>query len=172
MKRTYEQTLESLASDIEALVGDLRFNTGLQILYAGSLMDKYIDIIARRYGQNRSRVDILNALVIHGGIMKPSDLSKTTFRSKQAVTRITDGLERDGLVKRELVSKDRRTRKVIITAKGLDSASKFISATQKTRNPAVAKLSHEQLQVLNTLLRQVRKELLRQIAFVRKGGRL
>ena len=164
MPETYNQTVESLASDIKALVGDLRFNTGLQILYAGSLMDKYIDVIARKYGHNRSRLDILHALVIKGGVMKPSDLSKSTFRSKQAVTRIIDGLERDGLVKRELVGKDHRTKRVIITREGLESTNTFVSETLETRNPAVAKLSREQLQVLNTLLRQVRKELLTQIA--------
>lgn len=167
MTKTYNQTVESLAGDIRVLASDLRFNTGLQILYAGSLMDRYIDIIARKYGHNRSRLDILNALITHGGVMKPSDLSKMTFRSRQAVTKVTDGLERDGLVKRELVGKDRRTKRVIITRKGLDSANKFISNTLETRNPAVAKLSREQLQVLNTLLRQVRKELLRQIASIK-----
>jgi len=164
MTEIHKDSLESLASDIRAMATDLRFNTGLQVLYTGLLMNRYIDIRASKYGQNRSRLDIMHTLITHGGVIKPSDLGKMAFRSKQTITKIIDGLERDGLVKREVVGKDRRTRKVIITRKGLDSIRESLPHTLEISNTAMPSLSQEQMQELNTILRQVRKHLLSQIA--------
>jgi MarR family transcriptional repressor of emrRAB len=126
-------------------------------------LNKYIDIRVRRYGYNRSRLDIMHTLITHGGILKPSDLSKMLFRSKQTVTGIIDGLERDGLVKREMVGKDRRTRKVMITRKGLDAIRASLPHTLDVNKTALPVLSEEEMQTLRTILGRIRKHLLSQI---------
>lgn len=163
--------VESLASDIRAMAADLKFNAGVHLLYTGLLLNKYIDIEARRYGSNRTRLDIMHTLIVHGGILKPSDLSKMTFRSKQTVTEIIDGLEKDGLVKRELVGKDRRTRRVIITRKGLDSIKESLPYTLEVSRKSMPSLSQENMQQLITILKQIRKHLLSQIANSRSKER-
>jgi DNA-binding MarR family transcriptional regulator len=160
----YEDGLKSLADDIEAMGADLRFNVSVQLLNTGLLLDKYIDTKARRYGQNRSRLDVMHTLIIHGGTLKPTDLSKMLFRSKQTVTGIVDGLERDGLVKRELAGKDRRTKKVTITRKGLSSIRASLPRTLEISSLAMPLLSEEEAQTLRTILRRIRKHVLGQIA--------
>jgi len=162
MTEKYDDSLESLAGDIRAMGADLRFNTGVQLLNTGLLLDKYIDMRVRRYSLNRSRLDVMHTLIIHGGTLKPTDLSKMLFRSKQTLTGIIDGLERDGLVKRELAGKDRRTRKVIITRKGLDSIRANLPRTLEISNSAMPALSEEETQTLRTTLRMIRKHLLSQ----------
>jgi DNA-binding MarR family transcriptional regulator len=52
--------------------------------------------------------------------MTPTEIAKRVFRSKHAVTRAIDVLEKDGLVRRGTVRGDRRIRKVNITRKGLE----------------------------------------------------
>ena len=163
MAEKFDHRLESLAEDIRAIGADLRFNMGVQLLNTGLLLDKYIDMKARRYNQNRSRLDIMHTLIIHGGLLKPSDLSKMLFRSKQTITQIIDGLERDGLVKREGVGKDRRTRKVMVTRKGLDSIRESLPVTLEVANSAIPQLSEQEVQTLTTLLRRIRKHLVNQI---------
>lgn len=163
MQKKSETTLDSLSDDIKAMATDLRYNTGLEVLYTGLLMDKYIDIRARKYGQNRSRLDIMHTLIAHGGILKPSDLGKMTFRTKQTITKVIDGLDRDGMVTREVIGKDRRTRKVIITKKGLDSIRENLPDTIETINTAMPTLSKEQMEEISSLMRMVRKHLLAQI---------
>ena len=160
MAKKYEDSLGALSEDIKAMAADLRYNTGLEILYTGLLLDKYIDIRARKFGQNRSRLDIMHTLIAHGGILKPSDLGKMTFRTKQTITKVIDGLERDGLVTREPIGTDRRTRKVVITKKGLDSIRESLPHTIETINTAVPSFSKEQMEEISRVLRQIRKHLL------------
>jgi len=146
------------------MAANLRFNTGLQLLYTGLLMNRYVDIRTGRYGQNRSRLDIMHTLITHGGIVKPSDLSKMTFRSKQTITKIIDGLEKDGMVEREPAGKDRRTRKISITRKGVDSIRESLPHTLKISNTAMPNLNREEMEQLNGILKRIRKHLLSQIA--------
>ena len=163
MSETYDKSVESLAGQIRAMAADLRFNTGLMVLYTGMMMNRYIDIETSKYNQNRSRLDIMHTLIVHGGTLKPTDLGRMTFRSKQTITKIIDGLERDGMVEREPVGEDRRTRKVSITKKGLESIRVSLPSTLEISNTAMPSLSQEQMEELNAILRQIRKHLLGQI---------
>ncbi len=162
-RQRYEDTIKSIASDIKSLSDDLRFNVSVQLLFSGLLLNKYIDVKASRYGQNRSRLDILHTLITHGGILRPSDLSKMLLRSRQTITGTIDGLERDGLVQRELNGSDRRTKRVFITKKGLDSVRKSLPSTMEITNTALPELSQEQMQELTTVLRKIRKHLVAQL---------
>lgn len=159
----YENSLQGLADDIRAIGTNLKFTIAIQLLYTGLLLNRYLDIRARKYGHNRSRLDIMHTLIIHDGVLKPTDLSKMTFRSRQTITQIVDSLERDGLVKRKLVSKDRRTKEVVITAKGLGSIRENLPDTLEVMNQAVPTLSQKQMQEFITILRQVRRHLANQL---------
>ena len=160
MTGIHKGSMESLADDIVAMATDLRFNTGLQVLYTGLLINKYIDKTTKMYGQNRSRLDVMHTLITHGGTLKPSELSKMTFRSKQNITKIVDGLERDGIVKREPIGKDRRSRRVTITRKGVDSVKENLPRVFEISSTAMPSLSQEEMEGLNDILRRIRRHLL------------
>jgi len=158
--KEYEEILDSLNDNIKSMSRDLRYNTGLELLYTGLLLNKYVDVRARKYNQNRSRLDIMHTLIAHGGILKPSKLGEMTLRTKQTITKVIDGLERDGMVTREIIGKDRRTRKVIITKKGLDSISESLPYTIETINTAMPDLSEKKMEELSSILKKIRKHLL------------
>ena len=162
MTDKYKNSLQGLADNIRAIGTNLKFTIAIQLLYTGLLLNRYLDIRARKYGHNRSRLDIMHTLIIHDGVLKPTDLSKMTFRSRQTITQIVDSLERDGLVKRELVSKDRRTKKVVVTVKGLEAIRENLPHTLEVMNQAVPALSQKQMQELISVLRQIRKHLVNQ----------
>jgi len=157
-------SIESLSDDIVAMATDLRCNTGLQVLYTGLLINKYVNKRAKKNGPNRSRLEIMQALVTHGGTLKPSELSKMMFRSKQTITKIVDGLERDGMVKREPIGKDRRSRAVTITRKGVDSVKENLPGVFEASNTAVASLSQEETEELNDIMRRIRRHLMNLIS--------
>lgn len=157
--------LTSLAEDIRAIGTDLRFTLAVQLLNAGWLLDKYITAKARTIGQNRSRFDIMHTLIIHGGVMKPTDLSRMLLRSKQTITQIIDVLERDGFVKRELAGQDRRTKRIIVTKRGLELIRTSLPDTLEVMNSAMPTMSEEEVQMLTASLRKIRKHLVNQ--FVR-----
>ena len=151
--------LETVANSINVINQDLRQNLGIQLLYTGMMMDKYIDAEVRKYGQNRSRLDILHTLITHGGVMKPSDLGKLLYRSKQTITQTVDGLEKEGLVEREKTNLDRRTKRIIITQKGIDAVGSNLPATTKIAQGVLPELDKEDAAKLTTLLKAIRKHL-------------
>jgi DNA-binding MarR family transcriptional regulator len=159
--------IDVLAKKIEQMASNLRFNTGLQIMYTGLLMDKYVNVRVKKYGQNRSRMDILHTLITHKGVLRPSDLSKMTFHSKQTVTKIVDGLVSDGLVTREPEGKDRRTKKVFVTKKGIQFVENSLPVTMDIAHESMPSLTTQELEQLNSVLKRVRKRVLNQIANLR-----
>ena len=160
MSEEYNEILESLNDSIKAISRDLRYNTGLELLYTGLLLNKFIDIKARRYNQNRSRLDIMHTLIVHGGALKPTTLGELTLRTKQTITKVIDGLERDGLVRRDLAGEDRRTRMIVITKKGLESIQESLPSTIDTVNAAMPDFDDKQMEDLHEILKKIRKHLL------------
>jgi DNA-binding MarR family transcriptional regulator len=156
--------IDGLAKRIEEIASNLRFNTGLQIIYTGLLTDKYANLRIKKYGQNRSRLDILHTLITHKGVLRPSDLSKMTFRSKQTVTKIVDGLVSDGLVTREPEGKDRRTKNVFVTEKGIQFVESSLPVTMDISYECMPSLTTQELEQLNGVLKRIRNRVLNQIA--------
>jgi len=105
----------------------------------------------------------MHSLVLHGGSLKPTELSKTLFRSKQNITGILDNLERDGLVKRELTGKDRRTRRVRITGKGLEAVRASLPTTLNIVKRSMPGLSEDEMHILGDILKRIIKHLLAEI---------
>jgi DNA-binding MarR family transcriptional regulator len=156
--------IDVLAKKIEQMATNLRFNTGLQIMYTGLLIDKYVNLRVKKYGQNRSRMDILHTLITHKGALRPSDLSKMTLRSKQTVTKIVDGLVSDGLVARELEGEDRRTKNVFVTDKGIQFVENSLPVTMDISYKCMPSLTTQELEQLNSVLKRIRKRVLNKMA--------
>jgi DNA-binding MarR family transcriptional regulator len=95
--------------------------------------------------------------------MTPTELSKGVFRSKHAITRAVDSLEKEGLVAREGIGTDRRTRRVAITKEGLDVIKQAMPYRQEVSSTAMSCLSEQQAQEFNAALRQLRKHILKLI---------
>jgi DNA-binding MarR family transcriptional regulator len=164
VNQEHEIKIQSLAIKIKKMSSSLKYNTGLQLMYTGLLIDKYINLKASEYDQNRSRLDIMHTLITHEGVLKPSDISKMTFRSKQAVTKVVDGLLSDGLVTREPEGKDRRTKKVFITAKGVELVMKSLPTTKAISQKSMPPFTTSEMKQLNDILKRVRNHILQQMA--------
>ena len=162
-KATYNNTLTSLAHAITSMRIDLSFDVGIQLFFCGILMNRFMDLQAKQFGINRSHLDTMYTLVTHHGKLKPTDLGRMLFRSKQNITGIIDSLEKDGLVKRELTGKDRRTRKVVITSKGLEVVRASLPEAQDIIRNAIPSLSEQEAHILGDILTKIRKHLADQI---------
>src|ERR1039457_6519214 len=76
-------------------------------------------------GLDRTKIQILNLLIVKGGTLTPSQLSLSVNRKKITITSALNSLEKQGLIKSSIEKKDRRLRLVTITGKGLDVIEKF-----------------------------------------------
>lgn len=163
MKKKFNEKLKDLSDDIKAFDKDLRLNVGLQLLYTGLLLNKYIDLKSKNNGANRNQFEVLYALVSHGGSLRPTDLSRIIFRSKQNITSVVDSLESKGLVTRELLGKDRRSKRVNITNQGLELVRASIPATLEITHTYLPKLGEKDVSFLGDILRKIRKHLKNQL---------
>jgi DNA-binding MarR family transcriptional regulator len=89
--------------------------------------------------------------------MRFTDVSKKVFRSKCAVTRAVDNLEKAGLVKRKLMDEDRREKRVAITEKGVEFIDQTMHQRRLISSEIMSDLNENNMNELISLLRHVRR---------------
>jgi len=88
---------------------------------AHALIDIFDAELQERSGISLRWYDVLVHLEeAPDGRLRMNELAREIVASKSGLTRVVDGMERAGLVRRERPIGDRRVIEVVITAKGLD----------------------------------------------------
>lgn len=164
MTESFGDSIESMAADIRAQARQLRVDTFLSFIYTADIVNRYLDIQITKLPVSRTGFSVLHNLILRGGSMTPTEISKRVFRSKHAVTRIVDTLEKQDLVKREPIGEDRRIRRVSITRKGLELVKRSSAeGRQQISHEVFVPLDQKQVEELNSTLRQIRKHVLTRI---------
>ena len=164
MSKVSNHEIQSMADEIREQAAQLRVLTFLSFIYTADVVNRYLDIEIARYPVGRSGFSVLHNLVLHGGTMTPTHLSKRIFRSKHAVTRVVDNLEKLGFVKRDAIGEDRRVRKVSITQKGLSFVKESQSAgQQRIGHVLLSHLDQKQIKALGVMMKQIREHTLKLI---------
>ena len=161
MSRVSNHELQSMADEIREQAAQLRILTFLSFIYTADVVNRYLDIELARYPVGRTGFSVLHSLVLHGGTMTPTKLSDRIFRSKHAVTRVVDKLEKLGFVKRCSIGSDRRIRRVSITKEGLAFVKESQAAgQQRLGHILLHPLEHKQIETLGTMMKQIREHAL------------
>jgi len=177
MVKNLKKTVDSLAADIRTQSNQLEINTFLSLLYTADIIGRYVDIeIAKHtmhlkgYNLSRAGYNILDILILNGGTMIPTKISKKIFRSKHTVTIIIDTLEKRGLVKRESVRADRRMKNISITEEGVDliRRTSFAEGRKDISHQVLMPIDKKQTEMLNNILRLIRKHV---TALVQRNGK-
>jgi DNA-binding MarR family transcriptional regulator len=154
-----------MAEEIREQAAQLRVLNFLSFIQTADVVNRYLDIEVARYPVGRTGFSVLHNLVLHGGTMKPTNLSERIFRSKHAITRVVDNLEKLGFVKRDAIGSDRRVRKVSITKEGLAFVKESQAAgQQRIGHVLLDPLDQKQIEALGTMMKQIREHALRLIA--------
>ena len=165
MSKVSNHDLQSLADKIREQAVQLRNVTFLSFIYTAEVVNRYLDIEITRYPVGRTDFSVLHNLVLHGGTMTPTNLSNRVFRSKHAVTRVVDKLEKLGFVKRDAIGTDRRVRKVSITKEGLEFIKDAKAVGQRRMGRILLRpLDKKQIEVLEMMMKQIREHVLELIA--------
>jgi DNA-binding MarR family transcriptional regulator len=82
-------------------------------------------------------------------------LADRTFKDKAAITRIIDGLEKRGLVKRVADQKDRRQKKIYLTLKSNELMEKLFPVAEKAQHKVQQGIKKEDLETFKSVLRQI-----------------
>jgi DNA-binding MarR family transcriptional regulator len=171
MSKVSNLELQSMADEIREQAAQLRVLTFLSFIYTADVVNRYLELELARYPVGRTGFSVLHNLVLHGGTMIPTQLSEWVFRSKHAVTRVVDKLERLGFVKRGNIGSDRRFRKVSITKEGLKFVKESQAAgQQRLGHLLMTPLNQKQIETLHVMMKQIREHTLTLIADHKPNG--
>lgn len=164
MDEMFKENVDSLAEEIRAQARELRVDTLLSFLYTSEIVDKYMDIeIGEEQPITRAGFIVLHHLILNNATMIPTDISTKTLRSKHAVTKVIDTLEKQGFVKRTASESggDRRIRRVTITRKGLNLVKKATTGSRERMSQVIFRsLNKDQVKEFNRVLKLLRKDTL------------
>jgi DNA-binding MarR family transcriptional regulator len=141
---------------------DLKFNTIIELINIGTLLNKYIDIESHKSNYNYDFGHILIGLITYGPMIQ-TELSEWMLCSTQRITLTLDRMEKEGLVKREAQSHDRRINRIVITEKGFNWMKSTVDQYEKMIIQSVPdSISTKHLKDLGIILEELRNHLLKQ----------
>ncbi len=132
------------------------------LLRFGSFADQIDRFVHIRLKKRINWVKILAllSLISAGGARTPSEIGKQLLRSKDHVTRLVDGLVKDGLAVRSPGDKDRRTVQVEITPSGLQLVRSVLTLIKKEETFLESCLGERDFPGFEKLLRAFRHNLI------------
>jgi DNA-binding MarR family transcriptional regulator len=136
----------------------------MSIVRTHDIMNRFLEIELGKYGSNPPRFAVMNALIVHGGTMRPSEISKWIFRAKHTITSMLKVLENIGYVKRIANENDRRSVNIVLTEKGWKSTDKMIPLAEDISKKILSSLDEREIDVLLNILKKIRKHLLIQLS--------
>ena len=84
-------------------------------------------------------------------------LADRTFKDKAAITRLIDGLEKKGFVKRVPDLNDRRQKKIFLTKKSSELVKKLFPVAKQVQVKGQRGIDPEHLEIFKSVLRQIFK---------------
>ncbi len=101
----------------------------------------------------------------------PSEIAESVFREKNTITAVINTLEREGVVRREPSTNDRRSVKVVITDKGWKEANRLSPIAQELSREVLSCLNKERVEDLVEIMRNLRENLLPRIVKTTGNGK-
>ncbi len=138
--------------------------TLLSVLMSFEALARYLELELKRHDATLIRFNIMSTLFKNGGEMTPSEIGESVFREKNSITAVINTLERQGVVRREPSTNDRRSVKVVITDKGWKEANRLSPIVQELSREVLSCLDREQIEVLVGIMRTIRESMLPRVA--------
>jgi len=138
--------------------------TLLSIMTSYEVLARFFEVQLKHQEISFIRFNIMSTLFKNGGEMTPSEIAETVFREKNSVTAVINTLERQGVVRREPSSEDRRSVKVVITDKGWQEANRLNPVAQELSREALSCMDKEQVDNLVGMMRTLRESLIPKIS--------
>jgi DNA-binding MarR family transcriptional regulator len=154
------QKIHSIAQNLISQHNDINIYNFLSFLSTSEMVFQYLDQeFHQKIGMDRTKIQILDLLVIKGGTMTPSQLSRSVNRKKITLTTALDNLEKQGLIKSAKVKKDRRLRLVTITDKGLDIVNSALPLRQEIFAKSMQCLNEKEAISFQSLISRLREHI-------------
>ena len=131
----------------------------LCVQFADTLI-RYLEITMKKDRVvSRLQGSALYFLLLDGGETTPTQLARDMLRSKHSVTKIIDGLEKEGLIARSATEKDRRVTSLKLTARGLERVKQRFARGNERAGQVMASLDAKEQKRLVALTERLRQRI-------------
>jgi DNA-binding MarR family transcriptional regulator len=158
-------------SEVSKRTDKTPLGTLLSVLMSFEVLARYLEIELKRHQVSLIRFNIMSALFKNGGEMTPSEIAEAVFREKNTITAAINTLEREGVVRREPSTNDRRSVKVVITEKGWKEANRLSPVAQELSREVLTCLEKQNVEELVETMRTLRESLLPRVTKSSANGK-
>jgi len=134
-----------------------------RIIAFADVVNRYAQIILKNE-VSWLRASALIFLITRGGTLTPGQLAHIMLRSRYSITKLIDGLEKDGLVKRYPDGEDRRSIKVKVTSEGLNYVTSSLGVVMEAESELKNWLKDDELKNLAITIRKLKDKLIEKIS--------
>jgi DNA-binding MarR family transcriptional regulator len=127
------------------------------------VMNRYVLLRTKGDARTWLRVYAVTFIITRGGKVTPTELAKILLRSRNSVSQLINGLEKDGLVKRYHTQEDRRTVYVEVTPDGLSFIKARFKVLKSLEDEIKSCLDDGELRLIVNLTRKLRLRLLEKL---------
>ena len=147
-----------LQPPIDVALDDMILRTFIMFVQTAHTVLKYADAhFYRKTGLSAIKFIVLDALAVNGGSMRPSEIAEWTYRERHNITTLVDRLKRDGFVKTNRNSEDRRVITVTLTDKGQHVLSEATPVSWEIVKEVMSSFSEDDAVLLEKQLRVLRQ---------------
>jgi len=134
-----------------------------RLVVFSDVMNRYLLLRAKGDARTWLRVYAVTFIITRGGKVTPTELAKILLRSKNSVSQLINGLEKNGLVRRYHAKKDRRTVYVEVTSDGLSFVKARLKVVKSLEEEIRSCLDDGELRIIVDLTRKLRLRLLEKL---------
>ena len=127
------------------------------------VMNRYVLLRAKGDARTWLRVYAVTFIITRGGKVTPTELAKVLLRSKNSVSQLISGLEKNGLVRRYHTTENRRTVYVEVTSDGLSFIKARLKALKSLEEEIRSCLDDGEIRIIVDLTRKLRLRLIEKL---------
>jgi DNA-binding MarR family transcriptional regulator len=157
-------------TEIEKVNNQIRGVQFSRIMAFADVVTRYTEIVFKTDEDRISwlRSSALRFIITRGGSLTLSQLAAIMLRPNYSITKLIDGLEKDGLVKRYRNKMDGRSFEVKVTVKGLNYVVERLKESEPVEEELKLWLSEDELNNLASIIRKLRDKLIEKASETRK----
>ena len=160
MDARIKRKIDTMAQKSRETAENPLVKTYTSIFMTFDMIENYVRASLKNGEVSRAGMNVLHILIMHGGNMIATEISKHVWRSKYATIRVIDTLEKGGYVTRGQPDSngDRRKKMITITPKGIALSKKTEKvSTERLCQQVMDGLTGEQIASLYEILEHIRK---------------
>jgi len=159
----YWENLDDLSHEIREEAGKLKVSALLSLLYTTDIINVHIRSYLKenRIPVSQDEINLLHQLVLNHGTMNHTEISRKILRSKYAVSRIINRLDRQAYITKAPPGIDHRKKEITITKKGLELVKNIATEGRVHISAEIfSEIEQKEIILFKEILKKIRKHLL------------